>query len=120
MFVNLLRKLCAHERLLSTFFLNNVNKFCRFTFRSYFWIVNFIFIDMIYKVKKQVFNSKGYPVQTLYFTVPLVLVDEVLRILVSEGYTIFENQDCYKVLSMITPLHDDRTYSRYIFRAYDI
>lgn len=71
---------------------------------------------MIYNVKKQVFNSKGYAVQTSYFEVPCSFVDEVLRILVSEGYTIFENTDYFKMLSMITPLHDDRTYSRYTFR----
>lgn len=71
---------------------------------------------MIYKVKKQVFNSKGYSLETSYFEVPCDFVDEVLRILVSEGYTIFENDYRYKMLSMITPLHDDRTYSRYIFR----
>lgn len=68
---------------------------------------------MIYKVKKQVFNSKGYPVETFYFNVPYAFVDEVLRILVSEGYTIFDNDDYYKRLSA---LHDDRSYSRYTFR----
>lgn len=71
---------------------------------------------MIYKVKKQAFNSKGYEVETSFFTVPCSFVDELISILVSEGYTIFENTDHYKMLSMITRLHDDRTYSRYTFR----
>lgn len=71
---------------------------------------------MIYKVKKQVFNSKGYSIETTFFNVPCSFVDEVLLILVSEGYTILENDHYFKKLSMITPLHDDRTYSRYTFR----
>lgn len=70
---------------------------------------------MIYKVKKQVFNSKGYAIETSYFDVPCAFVDEVLRILVSEGYTIFENDDFYKMLSAI---RDNRTYSRYTFRKF--
>ena len=88
-----------------------------FTFLSFiFALVIQIFIAMIYKVKKQVFNSKVYSIETSYFDVPCSFVDEVLRILVSEGYTIFENDHYFKMLSMITPLHDDRTYSRYTFR----
>lgn len=73
---------------------------------------------MIYKVKKQVFNSKGYAVETSYFDVPFGFVDEVLRILVSEGYTIFENDDYYKMLSALQHEHDhgEPTYSRYTFR----
>ena len=71
---------------------------------------------MIYKVKKQVFNSKGYEVETSFFTVPCSFVDELISILNSEGYSVLENSDNYKMLSMITCLHDDRTYSRYTFR----
>ena len=31
---------------------------------------------MIYNVKKQVFDSKGYPVETSFFTLPCASVDE--------------------------------------------
>ena len=68
---------------------------------------------MIYRVKKQVFNSKGYEVETSFFTVPCSFVDELIRLLVSEGYTVFENDDYYKMLSA---LKDNRSYSRYTFR----
>ena len=71
---------------------------------------------MNYQVRKQVFNSKGYCIETSFFDVPCASVDEVLRILQSEGYTVFENEPCFKMLSNITGTRGNRTYSRYQFR----
>ena len=68
---------------------------------------------MIYKVTKHVFNSFGKEVETLHFNVPSSFVNELVSLLISEGYTVFENDDYYKMLSA---LHDNCTYTRYTFR----
>lgn len=71
---------------------------------------------MIYKLKKQVFNSKGCEVETSYFNVPGSFVEELISLFMDEGYTFFDNEDNYKMLSKIFTQHDERFYSRLQFR----
>lgn len=71
---------------------------------------------MIYKAKKQVFNSKGNEVDTSYFDVPASFVEELISLLMDEGYTFFDNEDNYKMLSKMFIQHDERFYSRFQFR----
>lgn len=71
---------------------------------------------MIYKVKKQVFNSKGFEVETSYFDVPCSFVEELITLLMDEGYVLFDKEDNYIMLSKLFSQHDERFYSRFQFR----
>lgn len=71
---------------------------------------------MIYKAKKQVYNSKGCEVESSYFDVPVSFVEELTSLLKGEGYTFFDNDDNYKMLSKIFTKQDERFYSRFQFR----
>lgn len=71
---------------------------------------------MIYKAKKQVFNSKGREVETSYFDVPASFVEDLIQLLMDEGYSFFDNEDNYKMLSKLFTQHDEPFYSRFQFR----
>lgn len=71
---------------------------------------------MIYKLKKQVFNSKGCEVETSYYDVPGSFVEQLISLLMDEGYFFIDDEDNYKRLSKIFNQHDERFYSRLQFR----
>lgn len=73
---------------------------------------------MIYKVKKQVFNSKGYEIDSWNFDVPSSFVEKLIRLLMEEGYALSDNEDNYKRLFKNFTQNDQRYYSRFQFRTY--
>lgn len=72
---------------------------------------------MIYKVNKLVFNCEGHVVETASFTFPRTFSKDLIKILISEGYSLFEKDDHHKMISFAKSLHDDdvRSYSLYTF-----
>lgn len=71
---------------------------------------------MIYKAKKQVYNSKGNEVETSYFDVPGSFIEELVGLLMDEGYNFIYHEDNYIMLSKIFTQHDENFYSRFQFR----